>query len=326
MIKGKQMDSQEDYKEVLVGLIEKYNEKNWKWIPSGFKKDMLMLVKLQYLMSVNPSVVQKTNGAIYIEDTVERFTNVKNMMDLNQIFLEVEDKITNPRFFWTLQFNYYPESNMCQSSISKWQSAFTRYDRLTLPLKDRQKCVDENLKVLGGLNPKKINKKVFGYLKNDEKHYIYRGFSVGKNEDIREGRNSINNPHSEVQKNGKGFSYTTREQTAVYFSRQYQVSTVGGVSSFSYGEGMIDQTSMPVQYFNNIDTTLLNKESRRVVAKYEVEKSNILYYHNCFGECEIVSLPGTVKLKHYRFTTVQEFENVIDGDITNNSNAWNTLH
>jgi hypothetical protein len=101
---------------------------------------------------------------------------------------------------------------------------------------------------------------------------------------------------------------------------------VGGVSSFSYGEGMIDQTSMPVQYFNNIDTTLLNKESRRVVAKYEVEKSNILYYHNCFGECEIVSLPGTVKLKHYRFTTVQEFENVIDGDITNNSNAWNTLH
>jgi hypothetical protein len=317
--------TRQTYKNELVKLIEKHNDKSWNWISYEFKKDFSRFDKLHFFSIKNMSVVQSNTGCIHLDNTTERFNHIKNMRIFSDVFLEVEDKITNPIFFWTLQFIYYPESNLCHSNFEKWNLAFSRYDRLTLSFNERQKCVDQNIKELQNLNPIAINKTMFNYFKKNDNWNIFRGFSVRKNDDIRVGRKVVGNPQSETQENGRGLSYTIRKQTAVFFSRQYQVMSSKNGTELSNGEGVLDQTSVPINYFDGVDEELLNSDAKRVVAMYTISKKDVLYYNNLFGESELVALPSSVKLKRYWFTTVEEFEKVIDGNITTNKNAWSTL-
>jgi hypothetical protein len=303
------------YKEEYENLIEKYNDKPWKWVPSGFDTDYTQILS------------QFNNGANDYETIKDYFDGRKSNRDNIEDFLSIEKNITNPLFFWSLVIHQYALNDFHTDIHDKWKEAFTRYDRLEVPLKQRQELslatsqifgkhmgvsvFKENLHKYSGKKKyikhmlkeqmkmavkevKKMNKTLDKKLKKMDEIIVYRGQSIGEKDDMRVGRNKLNNPNAHKQDSGVGFSYTLDKRCAKYFANLYQVRD-GGIIM-----GGVENNFIPSQYLPSFfDNNKVNKSSVKTISKYSVKTENILFYTNHGEENEIVVLPSDVELKHY---------------------------
>ena len=266
-------------KEAYENLIEKYNDKSWKWIPNGFLKDF---AKLEIVRGLRNGM----NNKEYVEKNLDR----RKTLDL---FLELEKTITNPYFFWSLVVMEYTESNFHQDILLEWIDAFTRNDRMELTLAERQKCAENILEAITGKKAKTENYGMWKTLKNVDDITIYRGTSIPKNTYVRMGKKKLNNPNANKQDSGLGFSYSTDKDCANYFANILAVEN--NVMTF----GITTDVSKITQV---IDVDMINETSKRVVSKHSIKKENILFYSNYNYENEIVALPDDVDLITYRLS------------------------
>ena len=65
--------------------------------------------------------------------------NVRSIV-LTESFFKIEEKITNSRLFWVLQFYPYNEASPenTRFTLDDWIKVFRRFDRLEIPLESRQ--------------------------------------------------------------------------------------------------------------------------------------------------------------------------------------------
>ena len=276
----------EEYRNEYVKFIEKYKDKSWKWIPTGVKKDLVKIQKIQVQRYADVGAKLGTT------DNVSYFARALVDKKTLGIFLELEKTITNPYFFWSMVAYEYMRSDFQQSVLLDWIDAFTRNGRAEkTTLAERQKCADGIWELINNKNPKKINSKLWKALKDESEIIIYRGASIANEMDVRLGRKKIDNPNADQQDGGLGFSYTLDKKCAEYFANIlsvedeemiYGVSKIGDIPSF-------------------IDVDSINETSRRVVTKHTIKKEKILFYSDTGDENEIVALPDDVVLIRYDF-------------------------
>lgn len=276
----------EEYRKEYVKFIEKYNDKSWKWIPTGVKKDLqnIQKIQIQRYADVGAELGNKGNVPYFARALVDKETL--------GIFLELEKTITNPYFFWSMVAYEYMRSDFQQSVLLDWIDAFTRDGRVEkTKLEERQKCADGIWEQIKNKNPKKVNSQLWKALKDESEIIIYRGASIADEMDVRLGRKKIDNPNADQQDGGLGFSYTLDKKCAEYFANIlsvkdeemiYGVDKIGDVPSF-------------------IDVDSINETSRRVVTKHTIKKEKILFYSDFGHESEIVALPDDVVLVRYDF-------------------------
>jgi hypothetical protein len=264
-------------KEAYENLIEKYNDKSWKWVPNGFLKDY---AKLEIVRGLR-------NGGMNNKEYLAQNMDRRKTLDL---FLELEKTITNPYFFWSLVVMEYTESDFHQDILLEWIDAFTRNDRMELTLAKRQKCVENILEAITGMKAKTENYGMWKALKNGDDIIIYRGTSIPNNTYVRMDKKKLNNSNAHKQDGGLGFSYSTDKDCANFFANIIAVENNEMLYGNTTNVGEIPQV---------IDVDMINETSKRVVSKHSIKKENILFYSNYNYENEIVALPDDVDLITY---------------------------
>ncbi len=245
----------------------------------------------------------------------------KSKKDILSIsFFKSEPQIQNSKLFWILypaiHQNLSPETNPISKDVM--DEMFYRYDRLDSTLEERQKMIvlyHELNHTKGDIKPQRINKKLWEYLKkfdDDDDVILYRGFSIAENQDVRIGRKKLDNENAYRQQSGCGFCYTMDEDIALWFAhRLYMIDgkfSCCRVKFDNHESGIerdmviIDDGGILEGNKTIIDTSLVDIDSRRVVAKYSVKKRDILFYVDNMNEREIVVMPETTKLISYKLS------------------------
>ena len=269
-----------EYKEAYENLIEKYNDKSWKWIPNGFREDFVKVMRIKW-GKYNRKYLPNSE---YFQKRLRQRTGL-------DIFFEIEKNITNPYFFWSIVNEEYSHVDFNQTVLLEWLDAYTRYDRMKLTLEQRQKCVENMIEYKTGESPKTDNYKLWKTLKDKDEVIVYRGCSIPDKSNVRVGRKKINNPQSHKQDSGIGFSYTLDRRCAEYFANMCSIKD-GEIWFCGY-----DKVSSTIPTF--IDSDCINETSKKVITRHSVKKENILFYTNDGGEQEIVVLPDTLDLLDY---------------------------
>ena len=281
------------FKSNFKSLIEKYNDSSWGWVPNQFMFD--------YLEATEGTVIHPTYKIKTDKKELE-----SNKRDYDAIF-ELEKEITNPLFFWSIIQPIYKRTTFSQVYLDRFKIAFTRTNRLEVILKNRQNCIKrykEKVRDTTTEEPSpvtrtlqnKINKKI---KKQNKELIVYRGFSIRKDDDVRVGRFKIDNPKAEQQESGLGFSYTLDRKCANFFANQFKIES--GVFPFGKAKIVWEGSNSKGQIPNYVDKSLIDKNSRRVVANYSIQKKDILFYDADYLESEIVVLPDKTKLIRYDF-------------------------
>jgi hypothetical protein len=280
------------FKKNFGSLIEKYNGSSWSWIPNQFKDDFLEATEDT---QIHPESRLQTSASELEKD--------KEVFDA---FLELEQEIKNPLFFWTIIYPVYKKTTFSQVYLNKFISAFSRQDRLSVQLKNRQECMkrmfDLTCKVVGKrIHPKEraVNNKINKRIKKNKNLILYRGFSIRKDEDVRVGRYKIDNPKAEEQDAGLGLSYTIDRKCANFFATQFKIEK--GIFPFGKVKLKWSETGKTKDIPNYVDESLIDENSRRVVASYSIKKDDILFYSATMMESEVVVLPDKAKLIRYDF-------------------------
>ncbi len=140
-------------------------------------------------------------------------------------------------------------------------------------------------------------------LKNGSKSVtVYRGFDVSKRDDVRKNRYKRNNDEAHKQDAGAGISYSYSKKVAHDFSTQKF-----GAPSFVLTNTIQDRVSHASFLLKNLniktDDFLDVSERTPYVAKFELDKKDILIDISEFLEEEVIAFPSNIKLIDYRAVT-----------------------
>jgi hypothetical protein len=285
------------FKEYFEELIQKYGGKYSKTIGSRFVRDFINITSDNDVLNVSKPLSNQP-------EVIREYTDTIN------ILLDLEYKIKNPLFFWSIYPIAYQRATHTQNFYEKFLISFTRPDRLKLGLTARKKqnnvLNEKILKInghstsgIGKERKKKFSKKI---RKLEKTFKVYRGFTIRKDEDVRVGRYKINNPNWESQDKGLGLSFTTDRVVANYFATQYRIETG------TFGEQKFIWTKNREFKFAKelVDESLIDETSRRVVGTYLANKEDILFYNNSMFEEEVMIDPQKVKLFRYDFLNIKD--------------------
>ena len=289
--------SDEYFKESFEELIQKYGGKYSKTIDSRFVRDFIDITSDSVLNVSKPLSAQP--------EDIREYTDTIN------ILLDLEYKIKNPLFFWSIYPIAYQRATHTQNFYEKFLISFTRPDRLKLGLTARKKqnnVLNEKILKINGHSTSdrsKERKKNFSKkIRKLEKTFkVYRGFTIRKDEDVRVGRYKINNPNWESQDKGLGLSFTTDRVVANFFATQYRIET----GTFGERKKFIWDNNREFKYAKElVDESLIDETSRRVVGTYLANKEDILFYDNGMFEEEVLIDPRKVKLFRYDFLNIKD--------------------
>ena len=249
---------------------------------------------------------------IYLKNTRAFFALYKHFITVNE--------------FPSINLNMYEESlkihnrlNLCYeartyASISFYQTIFvysvfiksyntefhSKYSALNLKhLHDQflitsekfiQKYTDKNYEI--------SKLKLRSHLRSDDKLYVYRGFEISDDDNVRLKRVKKNNPTSQIQDSGKSICYTLNKEIANKFAMHKFKKTDLFIVEY---EERIDRVKL---LFDNCDTNFdefTSKLNRRVyVAKYEINLKDVIV-DSCYSdESEVIVLPQNARLIEYR--------------------------
>ena len=223
-------------------------------------------------------------------------------------FIQLEHLITNNEMFWTL----LPEIWLNRSHIitNGNEDIFNRSGRMDVPFETRMECV-EHLNIIGGestLREGIMNGKMLMdlYEKMDDEITIYRSFKCEKGKSIRKGHYKKNNPQSNTQEEGRGWSYSLNKTNSIFVN--------GLLNTYYYKKylGLDDEKSKKeLQRSRRLTNDNMNDPKiyggfYDCLGIYKVKKKDILFITDDLGECEVVVNPENVFFEDYNFLNITD--------------------
>lgn len=259
------------------------------------------LPKEQY--STDKSVIEKFPSFLNLKVLMEFFIEGEfggSSRDYKNTFLEHEHLITNDEMFWTLCSTFW-----CVSNVGFTEETFNRYGRGKVPLVKRvelstqfERYLDERHAV-HSLDFQVERLKLW-----DDKDVIapaYRVFKVGTGKAIRQ---SIvkDDPSAHIHKEGSSWSYSFQKSLACVVGLFWNRHLIKKYAECSDEEV---EKILHKMYASNGTTDVhdatLYDGFYQCIGLFGLEKQNIEFFTDKWGEDEVVANPENAILIDYRF-------------------------
>jgi hypothetical protein len=221
-------------------------------------------------------------------------------MNLIKYFFSNETYLTNSQAFWFVFEQLWHLFDLNNPYSEQWLEVFSKYDRLEGGFVDRSMLAD-------GYVHGKYNRDFVNKLKDSNNEItVYRGFLTRENQFVRKGIKKINNPFAEQQEEGRGLSYTTSKNVAIFFASRYHFfSDYIFKKSLPSFFGKITEDSVRGEIKKMLGTSImdsyLKKEARRAIVTCKIKKKDIIFARLDTPEFEIIADPNNVRVMRYDF-------------------------
>ena len=237
--------------------------------------------------------------------------NVKEGYEHNvfEWFLKLEHLITNDEMFWCL----LPEIWLYDSGIITRNNVdiLSRYGRSELSFETKVKCMERLTVIMGKRYPEDncMNEKYLLelYENLDDEVTVYRSFKCKQGKSIRKGIFKHNNPHSTIQEEGRGWSYSFNRTNSIFVNGMFNseiFEPYTGLNKDEIKEHFKNKLRMSKLYLENPQNYGGYYDC---LGTYRVKKKDILFITDQVGECEVVVNPDNVDLIDYRFLNVFDY-------------------
>lgn len=246
-------------------------------------------------IALNKIIDLKSYGEISVSKLKKR-----GDMNLIKYFFSNETYLTNTQAFWFVIEELWMTFDLNNPYSDQWLEVFSKYDRLEGGFVDRVTLAEG--KVHG-----KYNRDCVNNLKDRNNEItIYRGFLTRENQFVRKGIKKINNPFAEQQEEGRGLSYTTSKDVAIFFASRYHFFSdyilKKSLPSF-FGKITEDSVRDEIKKMlgQSIMDSYLKKEARRTIVTCKIKTKDIIFARFQSNEFEIIADPNNVRLIRYDF-------------------------
>jgi hypothetical protein len=240
----------------------------------------------------------------------------KSVKDRNFIkyFKNNETYITHKPFFWIAFSFAYTLANLNEFNYKDWLNILLKNDRLDGMFLEREKYISGDVTA-------RHTRDTFKNISLDDYFYVYRGFLVRPDEDVRKNRKKLNNPFAHILDEGRGISFSRQIDQAIFFAGRYHFkSDLDFRKKFPTFFGNKSHSKMKRQlikdwkknYYGFFNQHYLDENVRRCVATFRMKKKDIITYSLMSDEDEVIADPNNVELVRYDFINDDTYFDTIE--------------
>jgi uncharacterized protein YutE (UPF0331/DUF86 family) len=230
-------------------------------------------------------------------------------------FVELEHLITNDEMFWCLITDVW-----CNKSevFTDNPAILYRYGRDKVSLQKKMECADHlktpagqkedgkhytSIKIMMGMlegSQHSIDKNI----PDKDEVILYRSFKVEKGKSVRKGVKKINNPDYDIQEEGRGWCYSINKTNSIFLN-----SLLGTFYYKKYLNMNDDDARKHLQKkwdlsLHKMNDITLNCNFYNCIGTYKVNRKDIMFMTDDWGEMEVVVNPKDSKLIDYSFLNI----------------------
>ena len=229
-------------------------------------------------------------------------------------FKNNETYITHKPFFWIAFSFAYTYANLNEFNYKDWLNILLKKDRLDGMFLEREKYINGDVTA-------RHTRDSFKNISLDDYFYVYRGFLVRPDKDVRKNRKKLNNQFAHILDEGRGVSFSRKMEQAIFFAGRYHFkSDLDFRKKFPTFFGDKSHSKMKKQlikdwknnYYGFFNQHYLDENVRRCVATFRMKKKDIITYSMMSDEAEVIADPNNVELVRYDFINEDLYFDVIE--------------